>query len=112
MVLELYMDGEMSKTIQGFADEGFYGSLLNHGLTALYGGFIRTSQVDNAEMERMFRTVLADIASGGFARTFREEKAGGYPTVNVIRDVIGGGDPISVAEQNVRDALGLPKPSG
>lgn len=105
MALELYMSGEMSKTIQGFADEGFYGSLLNHGLTALYGGFIRTSEVDNAGMERMFRSVLEDIKSGGFARTFQEEMGNDYPTVSLIREVIGGGDPISAAEQRVRDAF-------
>src|SRR5262249_7057393 len=110
MVLELYMSGEMSKTIQGFADEGFYGSLLNHGLTALYGGFIRTSEVDNAGMEQMFRSVLKDIKSGGFARAFPEEIGNHYPTVSLMREVIGGGDPISQAEQRVRDAFGIAAP--
>jgi len=104
MVLELYMSGEMSRTIEGFATEGFFGSLLNHGLTALYGGFIRTSEVDNETMEAMFRSVLADIRDGGFARTFQRELADGYPTVSVIREVIGGGDPISAAEARVRAA--------
>jgi ketol-acid reductoisomerase len=112
MVLELYMSGEMSKTIQGFADEGFFGSLLNHGLTALYGGFIRTSEVDNAGMEQMFRAVLENIRDGGFARTFQDEMNQDYPTLGVIREVIGGGDPISLAEQNVRDRLGLGEPAG
>jgi ketol-acid reductoisomerase len=105
MVLELYMSGEMSRTIEAFATDGFFGSLLNHGLTALYGGFIRTSEVDNPGMEAMFRSVLADIRDGGFARTFQRELADGYPTVSVIREVIGGGDPISAAEARVRAAL-------
>ncbi len=107
MVLETYMSGEMGKTLEAFASDGFYGSLLNHGLTALFGGFIRTGEVDSEGMERMFRSVLADIRGGGFARRFQREKADGYPTVSVIREVIAGNDPITAAERSVRAALGL-----
>ncbi len=105
MVLELYMSGEMSRTIEAFASEGFYGSLLNHGLTALYGGFIRTADVDQQSMERMFRATMDDIRSGGFAQRFQRELADGYPTLKAIREIIGGGDPISQAEKRVRAGL-------
>lgn len=105
MVLELYMSGEMSRTIDAFASDGFFGSLMNHGLTALYGGFIRTGEVDQASMERMFRAALNDIRSGGFAKRFQRELADGYPAVKAIREIIGGGDPISAAEQRVRKAI-------
>lgn len=105
LVLELYMSGEMSRTIEAFATDGFFGSLLNHGLTALYGGFIRTGEVDNQGMERVFRAVLDDIRSGGFARRFQRELANGYPTVKAIRELIAGDDPMSAAEDRVRAAL-------
>lgn len=107
LVLELYMSGEMSRTIEAFATQGFFGSLLNHGVTALYGGFIRTDEVDSQSMERLFRGVLDDIRSGGFARRFQQELAGGYPTVNAIRELIAADDPISKAENRVRAASGV-----
>lgn len=106
LVLEMYMSGEMAKTIDAFAAEGFFGSLLNHGLTALYGGFIRTSEVDHESMERMFGAAVRDIHSGGFASRFQRELADGYPTVKAIRDMIAGDDPMTAAEQRVRAALG------
>src|SRR5260370_6307707 len=75
LVLELYMSGEMAKTIEAFAAEGFFGSLLNHGLTALYGGFTRTGEVDNEGMERMFRAAAGDIQNGGFAPPVQRQLA-------------------------------------
>ncbi|MGE5292886.1 MAG: NAD(P)-binding domain-containing protein [Micromonosporaceae bacterium] len=105
MVLELYMSGEMANTIESFAESGFFSSLTNHGLTALYGGFIRTAEVDTDGMERMFRTAIEEIRDGTFAKRFQRELADGYPTVAAIREIIGGGDPISLAERRVRAAL-------
>jgi ketol-acid reductoisomerase len=106
MVLELYKSGEMAKTIDGFKDDGYWGSLLNHGITALYGGYIRTGEVDNAHMEAMFRSVIEDIRSGGFAARFQRELADGYPTVTAIRELIGGDNEIAAAEARVRTAFG------
>jgi len=105
LVLELYMSGEMARTIDAFAANGFFGSLDSHGLTALYGGFIRTGDVDSAGMERLFRSVLEDIRSGGFAERFQRELADGYPTVKAIRELIDGDNPMSAAERRVRAAL-------
>jgi ketol-acid reductoisomerase len=105
LVLELYMSGEMAKTIEAFAAEGFFGSLRGHGLTALYGGFTRTGEVDNEGMERMFRAAAGDIRSGGFARRFQHELADGYPTVKAIQEMIAGSDPMTAAERKVRAAL-------
>jgi ketol-acid reductoisomerase len=105
LVLELYMSGEMAQTIEAFATDGFFGSLGHHGLTALYGGFIRTGEVDNQGMERLYRAVADDIRSGGFAARFQREMADGYPTVTAIRQLINGDNPISAAERRVRAAL-------
>jgi ketol-acid reductoisomerase len=105
LVLELYMSGEMAQTIEAFAADGFFGSLRHHGLTALYGGFIRTGEVDNQGMERLYRTIADDIRDGGFAERFQREMADGYPTVTAIRELIDGDNPISAAERRVRAAL-------
>jgi ketol-acid reductoisomerase len=106
MVLEMYMSGEMSRTFQAFADVGFFESVTWHGAVAQYGGFIRTLEIDRGGMDTLFRNVLEDIRSGGFAARFQEERAAGNPTLAAIEGVIAGGGPMTEAEQNVREALG------
>ncbi len=106
MVLEMYMSGEMSRTFQAFADVGFFESVTWHGAVAQYGGFIRTMEIDRAAMDSMFRNVLEDFRTGGFARRFQEEREAGNPTLTAIEGVIAAGGPQTEAEQNVRAALG------
>src|SRR6266567_1696601 len=101
MVVELYMSGEMARTLQAFADNGFFKSVTWHGLSAAYGGFLRTTEIDMEAMQRH----LADIQSGGFARRFQDEQANGYPTLAAIRSITSGDDPMTHAEQRVREAL-------
>jgi ketol-acid reductoisomerase len=106
MVLELYMSGEMARTLDSFAAEGLAGSVRSHSLTALYGGFTRTSQIDSAALECMFRETLEDIRGGDFARRFQDEVAAGAPTLAVIREVLDSRSPMAEAEASVRMALG------
>jgi len=105
LVLELYMSGEMARTLQTFADQGFFGSVKAHGLTAEYGGFIRTLEVDREAMEARFRTVLEEIQDGTFATRFQQEQTSEYPTLTLIDEMTNGADPMSEAERRVRAAL-------
>jgi ketol-acid reductoisomerase len=112
MVVELYMSGEMSRTLQAFADNGFFRSVTWHGLSAAYGGFLRTTEIDMPAMQRHFGAILEDIRSGGFARRFQEEQAGGYPSLAAIEAITSGQDPMTHAEERVREALGPARPEG
>jgi ketol-acid reductoisomerase len=105
LVLELYMSGEMSRTIQTFADVGMYRSASWHGLTALYGGFLGSLAVDRRAMRRMFAERANQIAAGKFSAQFQAEKDAGYPTKAAIDVLIRGDDPLSQAEARVRRAL-------
>jgi ketol-acid reductoisomerase len=105
MVIEMYMSGEMSRTFQTFAEAGFYRSTTWHGAVAQYGGFLRTLDVDRAAMNEQFARTLEDIRGGGFAGTFQKEKAAGYPTLDAIAQITSGDDPMTAAEDRVRDAL-------
>lgn len=107
MVLEMYMSGEMARTFQAFADVGFYRSVTGHGAVAQFGGFLRTLEIDQAEMRRQFDTTVEDIRSGGFARRLQAEEEDGYPTLSAISGITAGDDPMSHAEDRVRQALGL-----
>src|ERR687888_583520 len=105
MVIELYMSGEMSRTLQAFADNGFFRSVTWHGLSAAFGGFLRTTEIDMQAMQDHFRNILEDIRSGGFARRFQQEQEGGYPTLAAIEAITSGEDPMTRAEEHVRAAL-------
>lgn len=105
LVCELYMSGEMSRTIQTMADVGFYQSVTWHGLVATYGGFTGTLAIDKDAMLRYFTERLDYIRSGGFARALQEEEAGGYPTVAAIEAITKVANPLTDAEDRVRAAL-------
>lgn len=106
MVLEMYMSGEMSRTFETFADEGFYRSAVWHGIVAQFGGYLGTLEVDGEAMQARFREVLERIQSGDFARRLQEEQAAGYPTMEVIRSITSADHPMTDAEDRVRAWLG------
>jgi ketol-acid reductoisomerase len=105
LVLEMYMSGEMARTIGAFARDGFYRSVGSHGPTARFGGFIRSLELDRAGMERRLREALDDIRNGGFASKFQAEKDSGYPSLGLIDKIIDGSDPQSAAESALRKLL-------
>jgi ketol-acid reductoisomerase len=105
LVLEMYMSGEMSRTIQTFADVGLYRSASWHGLAALYGGFLGTLAVDRKGMSQMFAERARQIIGGTFAAQLQAEEDAGYPTRTAIEALIKGNDPQSQAEARVRKAL-------
>ncbi|MFB3738789.1 MAG: NAD(P)-binding domain-containing protein [Candidatus Velamenicoccus archaeovorus] len=105
LVLEMYMSGEMARTFQTFAELGFFRSAAIHGVTAEYGGFLRTLELDRDEMERTFRHVLEEITTPVFARRLQEERDQGSPALKAIEEITSGNDPITAAEERVRRHL-------
>jgi ketol-acid reductoisomerase len=105
LVLEMYMSGEMQETFRAFAEKGFYGSVLAHGFTAAYGGYLRSLDIDMGAMAARFTAIADDIRSGGFARSLQAEQEAGSPTRDVIASVVAGDDPMSQAERRVRRAF-------
>lgn len=105
LALELYMSGEMSRTLAAFAEEGFYRAVAQHGSAAAYGGFTRLSSIDADGMIASFREALADIRDGGFSERLQHERAAGYPILDAIRQLTESSNPITDAEQNLRDAF-------
>lgn len=105
MVCELYMSGEMSRTISTMAAAGFYRSVRGHGVVAAYGGFLGTLGQDAEGLERHFRQVLDGIRSGAFASKLQEEETQGYPTVSLINEMTESDNPLTAAEDRVRAEL-------
>jgi len=102
----MYQSGEMTRTFGAFAERGFFRSVGAHGVAAAFGGYLRTLELDRTAMERHFRAVHDDIAGGGFAARFQAERDQAYPVVELIRQaILSGRDPMSCAEDLVRDAI-------
>lgn len=105
LVMELYRSGEMGRTFDTFARNGFYRSVTAHGLTAEFGGYLRTLEIDQAAMRAHFVSVLEDVRDGGFAAKFQHEQALGYPTLAAIEAITAGDDEMTRAEERIRGAL-------
>jgi ketol-acid reductoisomerase len=110
LVMEMYMSGEMESVFEGFRNSGFFRSAEDHGPTAMFGGIVRTLELDREALATRFRAVLEEIASGAFARRFQEEAQGGYPMLGVARELMNGNSPMTEAEGRLRRAAGLPDP--
>jgi ketol-acid reductoisomerase len=108
LVLELYQSGEMAEVFRSFAERGFYRTVVEHGATAQYGGYLRTLDLDSESMRSRFAEVLDDIRSGGFATKFQAEAAAGAPSLELIAAMTAGGDPITRAEESIRASLSQP----
>jgi ketol-acid reductoisomerase len=109
LVMEMYMSGEMETVFRGFRELGFFRASEEHGPTAVFGGLLRTIDLDREAMAAGFRAVLEDIRSGNFARRFQDEARSGYPVLDMARAMIHGPSPVTEAEDRLRRAI---SPSG
>jgi ketol-acid reductoisomerase len=109
LVMEMYMSGEMEVVFRSFREGGFLRSSEDHGPTAVFGGLMRTLEMDRGAMAANFRTILEDIRSGAFAQRFQDEARNGYPMLDVARSMIRGPSPISDAEESLRHLAKSPE---
>ena len=109
LALELYMSGEMSRSIQGMANEGFFQQARLHGFTAAYSGMIRFMALDRESRRHAYRQVLKEIQDGAFAAALEQEAGSGFPSRALLEGLLDGDDPISRAEESVRRGIRLPK---
>lgn len=107
LVLELYMSGEMSRTLQTMARLGFFRQVNQHGYAAAFGGMMRTMALDQESIQKNMREILAEIQSGAFARQLQDEVEAGYPSRPILDGMIAGDDPITQAEERVRGRMRL-----
>ncbi len=109
LVLELYMSGEMGKSIQAMADYGFFQQARLHGYAAAYGGMLRFLGLDREARAASYRRVHQEIADGAFAEALRKEAEANFPSRQLLNDMIGGDNPVSRAEQRLREMMRLGK---
>lgn len=111
LVMEMYMSGEMETVFGSFRETGLFRASEEHGPTAVFGGLVRTLEIDREAIVTRFRAVLDDIRTGAFARRFQEEAGNGYPVLGMAREMMHGPSPITEAEDRLR-RLAAPAPEG
>ena len=63
--------------------------------------------LDRESQERNYREVLRDIMDGGFTGALQAEAESGFPSQVLLDEMLDGDNPISQAEQRVRNAMRL-----
>ena len=109
LVLELYMSGEMGRSLQAMAEAGFFQQAKLHGFTAAYGGMVRFTALDRESRQHGYRQVLKEIQDGAFADALDLEAESGFPSRPLLEEMLDSDNPISRAEQKVRSKIRLPK---
>ena len=112
LLLELYMSGEMSRSLQAMAEIGFFQQVKLHGFTAAYGGMVRFMGIDRESQEQGYRNVLQDIREGAFADALQAEVESGYPARALIEEMLEGDNPVSLTEKRVNSKMRLNKERG
>jgi ketol-acid reductoisomerase len=109
LLLELYMSGEMAKSVQVMADVGFFQQSKVHGFVAAYGGMTRFLSLDRASRLQKYRGVLEDITSGGFAKALSAEIESGLPSQDLLQTMTDREDRVTPIERRLREMLRLNK---
>ena len=107
LLLELYISGEMGKSIQAMADVGFFQQAKLHGFAAAYGGMLRFMVLDRESKERSYRQVLQEITDGSFAKAVSTEVESGFPSKALLDEMLDSDNPISRTERRIRSMMRL-----
>ena len=105
LVLDLYLSGEATQTLQAMADVGFYEQSKLHSLTSQYGGMMRTLGFDNEAMRRHLEKVVEEVKDGSFAKRWAAERESGYENFEKLRELAGQANPFTPIEARVRAAM-------
>ena len=105
MVLELYLSGEMTETVQAMADLGFFEQSLLHSRTSQYGGMTRSFRVDREAIQEHLKQAIQEISSGEFAREWAAERVSGAQNFEKQRELGRQLNPFTPIEQRLRALL-------
>ena len=105
LILDLYLSGEATQTLQAMADVGFYEQSKLHSLTSQYGGMMRTLGFDNEAMRRHLEMVVEEVKDGSFAKRWAAERESGYENFDKLREMAGRANPFTPIEARVRAAM-------
>ena len=105
LVLDLYLSGEVTQTMQAMADLGFFEQSKLHSRTSQYGGMMRTLAFDQQPIREHLQRIVDEVKSGAFARQWTAERETGYENFEKLRALAGSLNPFTPIEERLRAAL-------
>lgn len=105
LLLEMYASGEMAKTFQAMAEQGFFSSVALHGYAAAFGGLMQTMAIDHASIARSMTAALTSIQNGEFAKALQNEVRDGYPYRQMLNQMSAMLADLMHAEDQLRKRL-------
>ena len=105
LLLEMYASGEMAKTFQAMADQGFFSSVALHGYAAAFGGLTQTMAIDHESIARSMTAALTSIQNGDFAKSLQNEVQDGYPCRQMLDQMSAFLSDLMRAEERLRRRL-------
>jgi ketol-acid reductoisomerase len=106
VLIEIYMSGELSFTIQKIAEMGTFRQLALHSPASQYGSMSRSLRYVNPELRDQMRETLLEIQDGSFAKEFIEEYESGMETLKDMKEMAQD-MPIVYFDEQVRQRLRL-----
>ncbi len=83
-LLDLYVSGELSYSLNKAAQLGFMDTLRMNSLTAQYGMLSRAERFAEPKLRRQMEIALDEIRGGKFAQEWSAEYANGYPRLESL----------------------------
>jgi ketol-acid reductoisomerase len=105
IMTELVLSGEVERTYRLLRLEGYATQMAHHSPISQYGQLSRTGRYDHLDVAATMEDIVANIADGGFAQEWDDERDAGAPTFERLKREAVGPD-IVAFEQDIRRRLG------
>jgi ketol-acid reductoisomerase len=105
--LEMLGSGELVEVAKLQAEQGIVDSLSAHSPTSQFGHLYRAHQLLGKSSADHFRRVLQELQDGTFAKTWREEREGGYRQLERLRTEFGEEEFVAVSQRNRQHMRGV-----
>ena len=87
-LLELYLSGELSYSLEKAAELGMVAQWELHSHTSQYGSMTRSARFADLDLKERMKAILEEIRSGAFAREWQAEQAAGLPVFKAAKEMM------------------------
>lgn len=105
ILCELFLSGEMERTMRRLRLQGYAGQLEHHSPTSQYGQLSRADRFDDVELVPIMQDITGAIADGSFADEWDAERDAGYERLERLKEEAAG-PAVRQWEAELRDQLG------
>jgi ketol-acid reductoisomerase len=106
VLTELVLSGEVERTYRLLRIEGYAAQMEHHSPVSQYGQLSRAGRFDHLDLAATMRTIVDNIADGGFAEEWDDERNAGGATFTRLKREFAGPE-IAAFEEELRRQLGV-----